>query len=73
MDDAQLQVGAEQRPMSQSEMVTAFMKVQGDLNTLVQKIEKRSVYAAQSAAFRDLRRWIAKAEGVKQGLIEMRL
>lgn len=61
------------KQMTQQEMIVAFIKVQGDLNVLVQQIEKRSVYAAQSAAFRDLRRWIAKSEVVKQGLMEMRL
>ena len=59
--------------MNQLEMLQYFHKIQSDLATLIADLERTSVYAAQSAAFRDLKKWAAKSERIKQGLTEMKL
>ena len=60
-------------PITQQKMLLDFAAVQASLAMLVRDIEGGSIYAKQSAAFRDLQRWAAKAEKVRQGLQEMRL
>lgn len=59
--------------MTQQEMIARFTRVQADLAMLQHDLERGSVYAAQSAAFRDLKKWAAKSEKIKQGLTEMKL
>lgn len=59
--------------MTQAEMLQRFTKIQSDMAMLKLEIERASLYAAQSAAFRDMSKWMAKSEKVKQGLVEMKL
>lgn len=59
--------------ITQQKMLMDFASVQAALAMLIREIESGSIYAKQSAAFRDLQRWAAKAEKVRQGLQEMRL
>ncbi len=60
-------------PITPQAVQTRFVTVQSQLAALISDLEKGSVYAAQSAAFRDLKKWAAKSERIKQGLTEMKL
>lgn len=59
--------------MNQAEMLQRFTKIQSDMAMLKMEVEKASLYAAQSAAFRDMSKWMAKSDKIKQGLVEMKL
>ena len=60
-------------PITQQKMMQDFGQIQKLLMMLERDIEQGSVYARQSAAFRDLQRWIRKAEKISISLGEMRL
>lgn len=60
-------------PLTQDQMVREFARIRTELVMLQSAIKRVSVYAAQSAAFRDLGKWMAKGDKIEMGLKEMKL